>query len=211
MTFVFEDVIKLLLAIVAGGVIGAEREFHDKAAGFRTIILICTGATLFTIFSKDIGGTDDPARIAAAIVSGVGFLGAGVIMRGDGHVFGLTTSATIWLSAAVGMGIGAGQYVLIGIATGSIMVVLMLFPTVEGWINRLRDARTYEVVYPILPEKFDMLETMCTEIGLHVNYKHRVKSGDTMICTIQTYGSPEHHARLMDKLFADEDVKEFRV
>jgi len=77
MTMILEDVIKLLLAILIGGLIGAEREFRDKAAGFRTIIFICVGATLFTLFSLKLGGDEDPVRIAANIVSGVGFLGAG--------------------------------------------------------------------------------------------------------------------------------------
>jgi len=80
-----EDILKLVLAIVVGGLIGAEREFRDRAAGFRTIILICTGAALFTIFSVKLGGPDDPVRVAANIVTGVGFLGAGVLLRDGGR------------------------------------------------------------------------------------------------------------------------------
>ena len=79
-----EDVLKILLAVLIGGLIGAEREYRDKAAGFRTIILICVGATLFTILSFRLGGDGDPTRIAANIVSGVGFLGVGAILRGPG-------------------------------------------------------------------------------------------------------------------------------
>jgi putative Mg2+ transporter-C (MgtC) family protein len=76
-----KDVIKLLVAILIGGLIGAEREFRDKAAGFRTIIFICVGAALFTMYSIKIGGGEDPVRIAANVVSGVGFLGAGYYVR----------------------------------------------------------------------------------------------------------------------------------
>ena len=90
MTILLEDVIKLLLAVLVGGVVGAEREFRDKAAGFGTIILICVGATLFSIFSLKLGSDRDPVRIAANIVSGVGFLGAGVILQAGGRILGIT-------------------------------------------------------------------------------------------------------------------------
>ena len=105
--------IKLAAAVLVGGLIGAEREFRDKAAGFRTIIFIALGSTLFTVFSSLLAGQEnDPARIAANIVTGIGFLGAGAIMRDGGRVAGLTTAATIWLTAALGMGIGSGRILL---------------------------------------------------------------------------------------------------
>ena len=90
-----EDILKILLAVIAGGLIGIEREFRDKAAGFRTLIFICTGACLFTILSAKLA-PNDSVRIAANIVTGVGFLGAGVILRDGGKVIGLTTAAMIW-------------------------------------------------------------------------------------------------------------------
>ena len=103
-----EDVIKIVLAVSAGGLIGIEREFRDKAAGFRTLIFICAGACLFTILSFRLAANSDSTRIAANIVTGVGFLGAGVILRDGGRVIGLTTAAMVWLTAAIGMGIGGG-------------------------------------------------------------------------------------------------------
>ncbi len=133
-----EDVIKLLLAVLVGGLVGAEREFRDKAAGFRTIILICVGAALFTMFSLKLGGDMDPVRIAANIVSGVGFLGAGAIMRAGGRVLGITTASTIWLAAALGMGIGGGYYLLSGAAAGIILIVLWILPALERLIGNTR-------------------------------------------------------------------------
>ena len=94
MLFQPEDLLKLLLAVLAGGLIGSEREYRDKAAGFRTLIFICVGATLFTILSYSMATAGDPNRIAAGTVTGVGFLGAGVIMRDKGRVIGLTTAPT---------------------------------------------------------------------------------------------------------------------
>src|SRR5438552_15009551 len=104
--------IKLLLAAMLGGIIGIEREIRDKPAGLRTNILICVGSTLFmsisTKVSELLGG--DPTRIAAQIISGIGFLGAGAVLHSHGFVLGLTTAATIWVVAGVGMALGSGNY-----------------------------------------------------------------------------------------------------
>jgi putative Mg2+ transporter-C (MgtC) family protein len=205
-----EDVIKLLLAILIGGLIGAEREYRDKAAGFRTIIFICVGATLFTIFSLKLGGTEDPVRIAANIVSGVGFLGAGAILRGAGGVIGLTTASTIWLAAALGMGIGGGHYVLSGAATVAVLVVLWVFPVIEGWIDNIQHYRTYEVVCAA-DEKFEEIDSLFLKSGLRVRRGKRMKSGEGMICRWEAHGKPEKHVRLVEQLIAHADVKEFRV
>ena len=110
MDFVQEDAIRLGIALVIGGLIGAEREYHGKAAGLRTMIMICVGSTLFTMISDRIGGSGD--RIAANIVNGIGFLGAGIIFREDSRVKGLTTAATVWVVSALGMCVGAGQYMI---------------------------------------------------------------------------------------------------
>src|SRR5437763_9715667 len=104
--------LKLFLAAVLGGLIGLEREMRDKPAGLRTNIMICVGSTLFmslsTQVAKVLGG--DPTRIAAQIISGIGFLGAGAVLHSHGFALGLTTAATIWVVAGVGMAIGAGFY-----------------------------------------------------------------------------------------------------
>src|SRR5512136_439570 len=113
MSITIVEIVKILIAVLAGGAIGLERELHHKAAGFRTITLICMGASLFTILSNQIDGT---GRIASTIVTGIGFLGAGVIMQNANRVTGMTTAATIWLSAAIGMAIRNGAY-LLGLAT----------------------------------------------------------------------------------------------
>ena len=120
------DILTLLYAALLGGLLGLERQMHEKAAGFRTIILITVGATLFTMFSKRLAGPDESARIASNIVVGVGFLGAGVILRQEARITGLTTAATIWFAAAVGMGVAGGYLWLSGAATAIALVVLWL-------------------------------------------------------------------------------------
>lgn len=211
MVIPYEDLIKLGVAILVGGLIGAEREYHDKSAGFRTIIFICTGATLFTIFSIRLAGNSDPTRIAANSVSGIGFLGAGAILRDGGRVVGLTTAATIWLAAALGMGIGGGHYIFVGVATLGVLIVLWIFPGMERLIDNLRDHRTYHVVCPLIPEKFDEIEALIKACGLRIVSRKRLKSGDTMLCTWETIGTPKKHAAAAEKLFAHPDVREFRV
>src|SRR5512147_1576726 len=141
-----ENLIKLGMAVLVGGVIGAEREFQDKAAGFRTIILITLGSALFTIFSVSMDPGFTRTRIAANIVTGIGFLGAGAIVHEQGRIGGLTTAATIWLSAALGMGIGAGDLIFVLVATPVILIVLLLFPRLEIWIDHIRESRSYKIV-----------------------------------------------------------------
>jgi putative Mg2+ transporter-C (MgtC) family protein len=211
MTLLPVDIVKILLAILIGGLIGAEREFRDKAAGFRTIIFICVGATLFTIYSLKLGGDEDPVRIAASIVSGVGFLGAGAILRDSGRVMGLTTASTIWLAAALGMGVGGGHFSFSVIATGAVLIVFWAFPRIEAWIGNFRDARTYQVVSPSDPEIFEDLESLIITCGLRATSHRRIKSGEDMVCTWQVYGSPEDHDRFIDKLLAKAEVKSFKV
>jgi putative Mg2+ transporter-C (MgtC) family protein len=135
--------VKLGLAVLLGGIIGFERELSGKPAGLRTNILICVGAALLMDVSIRIGFADghrigDPGRIAAQIVSGVGFLGAGTIMQAQGMVTGLTSAATIWVVAAIGMTVGAGFYVE-GMTAGLLVTfVLAGLGKVEHWVRRAR-------------------------------------------------------------------------
>ena len=122
-----EDVYSIVLATVLGAAIGLERELSGKAAGLRTNVLICLGAAVFTIISKRmVVGTDGSiVRIAAQIVTGVGFLGAGAVIQDRRGVHGLTTAATIWLVASIGMACGAGFYKLACISTLLAVIVLV--------------------------------------------------------------------------------------
>jgi putative Mg2+ transporter-C (MgtC) family protein len=123
-----EDFLSIAFAVIFGAAIGAEREISGKAAGLRTNVLICLGAAVYTIVSKDMAaGTAEGSvtRIAAQIVSGVGFLGAGAIIQDRGGVHGLTTAATIWLVASIGMACGARFYHLAVAATLIAIVVLV--------------------------------------------------------------------------------------
>ena len=126
MTYELQAVIAIVLAVALGSMIGWERERSGKAAGLRTNILICLGAAVFTILSKYMAGDGDSwTRVAAQVVSGVGFWGAGAIIQDRGGIQGLTTAATIWLVSSIGMACGAGYYVLAGLTTIIAMIVLV--------------------------------------------------------------------------------------
>ena len=125
---------KLLLAMLCGGAIGVERELSRKPAGLRTNVLICFGAALYMIVSRHISGGaayTDPGRLAAQVVAGIGFLGAGVILRARGSITGLTTAATIFVVGAVGISIGEGLFSIAIFSTLLIIVVLVVLRRVE--------------------------------------------------------------------------------
>jgi len=139
-----ETVKRLLLAAALGGALGLEREWNQKDAGLRTNLLITMGSALFTIMSIDLSASSggDATRIAAQIVTGVGFLGAGAIMRTGGNIRGLTTAATIWVNAAVGVAVGGGEYHVALIATAVTLVALLTLNPVERAMERIRSSRS---------------------------------------------------------------------
>lgn len=205
-----ENLIKLGLSVMIGGVLGAEREFRDKAAGFRTLILITVGSALFTIFSMSMDPGNSMTRIAANVVTGIGFLGAGAIIREHGRVGGLTTAATIWLSAALGMGIGAGELNFVLISTFVILIVLLIFPRLEIWIDHIRESRSYRIVVSATnAEKVDKIYETLKACELTIYEHHQSKAGATIVGTWHTIGSPKNHEKFVSMLMKDKDIEEF--
>jgi putative Mg2+ transporter-C (MgtC) family protein len=207
-----DDLIKLLLALVLGGVIGWERELYDKPAGFRTNTLICVGSTLFTIFSLKIGiipGTDS-ARIAAQIVSGIGFLGAGAIIRRGEAVLGLTTAATIWFVASIGMGVGAGYYVTSSVGTALALAILVLFRKFENLVDRFHTTRTYHVILSADDEAVRELSRALDSCGLRVLGNKQVKSDNRYFYEITLPGRKDQHNPLLENLLKSPTVKEVK-
>jgi putative Mg2+ transporter-C (MgtC) family protein len=210
MDLLTENLIRVGFAVLIGGLIGAEREFRDKAAGFRTIILITVGSALFTIFSTSLDPGFTRTRIAANIVTGIGFLGAGAIVREHGRIGGLTTAATIWLAAALGMGIGAGELLFVAASTLIVIIVLLVFPRLEIWIDHIRESRTYKIVVSTANvEKIDKIHEALTAHQLTVYEHHQSKSGNTIVGTWNTIGSPKQHEKFSLLMVKDKDVEDF--
>ncbi|MCD6577349.1 MAG: MgtC/SapB family protein [Anaerolineaceae bacterium] len=212
MIFIPDDFYRLGMALLVGAIIGAERERNKKAVGLRTLILISLGSALFTILSYrlSISNTFDPGRIAANIVSGIGFLGAGVILEERGRVTGLTTAATIWLTAALGMAAGAGEYILSAGSAIMALVVLLLFTRFEEYLEISTETRVYQITTKVSWEKYKQLKSLFKEYHLPIqNYKQE-KNEDEMVCTFEVYGTTKRHDKLVQKLLNDKQIKELR-
>jgi putative Mg2+ transporter-C (MgtC) family protein len=200
--------LRIVLSVAAGAIIGAEREYRSKSAGFRTIMLISLGSCLFTIFSAFINPAE-PERIAVGIVSGIGFLGAGVIFKSDNRVTGLTTAATIWATAAIGMGIGAGYYLYAGAACLLSLLVLMLFTPLENYIDRKNQVRSYKIVCKYDDEKLKFYENRFKHH--HLFFKRGAQSlNDKYLSGVWiVQGSEKNHEKFIAEILQDNDVKEF--
>lgn len=162
MTPFAQDLLSLAVALCLGAFIGLERELSDKAAGLRTNILICLGSCLFAILSREIAGAGggDPTRISSYIVSGIGFLGAGAIMREGEHVTGLTTAATIWVVAAIGVAVGSHFYSLGAAVAVMTLVVQSIFPHLDTMIDELRQRHTFKIVSDLDDDGLEGIKTI---------------------------------------------------
>jgi putative Mg2+ transporter-C (MgtC) family protein len=147
MVILLDELIKISLSLLFGSLLGLEREYRNKPAGFRTIALICLGATLYTILSHRLSPQGDGDRIAANIVTGIGFIGAGVIFKNNSNVFGLTTAATIWVAAGMGMAVGAGAYTLAFVVLVVVLTVLSLFEYLRDSFDTFHTRRLYAIRY----------------------------------------------------------------
>jgi putative Mg2+ transporter-C (MgtC) family protein len=206
-----EILLRFLLAGLWGGLVGAEREYRGKAAGFRTTIMISIGACFFTMMSIIIGGHANADRIASNIVTGIGFLGAGVIFHGDNRVNGITTAATIWAVAAVGMGIGAGYYFASACACVLILFVLAVLPYVETYIDILHQTKTYTIRCDFSEGSLDHYEQLMAGYKLKYRLIRQMKHDAEWILTWEVRGHSRKHKELVQAIAADDSVKRFEV
>ena len=205
---------KLLLATVLGGAIGLEREMAGKPAGLRTNILICVGAALFTQLSVDLAQVGyaqdgrpfgDTTRIAAQIVSGIGFLGAGAILHGEGAVVGLTTAATVWVVAAIGTAVGAGAFIDATGGTALIMLVLVgLRPFEQRLAAKRRRVRATLRVKPGV--SFDAFEALILKNGVHVFSRRTFEHDSDRTFELELIGATKQFDLLCDRLRTQKDV-----
>jgi putative Mg2+ transporter-C (MgtC) family protein len=192
-----EPLLRLVLAATLGGIIGLEREASGKPAGFRTNILICIGAALVTELSisvaRDVtlpgGFRSDPGRLAAQIVSGVGFLGAGTIIQARGSVVGLTTAATLWVVASIGMAVGAGAYTQAIFGTALVLLALMMLGRFEDYLLPYHfQERMLRVTMKPSSELMDGVETYLSGLGYRVRVLEIERKDDVYIVSISARG-----------------------
>lgn len=207
MNFAQEDIVRLSVALVIGGLIGAEREYHGKAAGLRTMIMICVGSALFTLASGRIGSSGD--RIAANIVNGIGFLGAGIIFREDNRVKGLTTAATVWAVSALGMCVGGGHYDIAIVGFAFILGPLWLLVRFANRIQRLNQTRDYKIVTTFHNKTLKQYEKLFEEHNLSPTRSQQQRIGTDIIGHWRVDGSEQNHEKCIKRLLNDPEVKEF--
>lgn len=204
---------RLLLATVLGGMVGWDREVHGKPAGLRTNILICVGATLITDLSLRfpllVSGDAvqaDPGRIAAQIVSGIGFLGAGTILQSRGSVTGLTTAATLWVVAGIGMAVGSGHEVA---AVGTaVLVLLVLLPLgrLERHVSRVRRGRNLHVEIARSATAADDVTSVLMDEGLEPRSESIEVKRDRLVLHFHVIGDEAAFGEARRRLTQREDV-----
>jgi len=209
-------IIRILVAAVFGGVLGLERDIRGRAAGFRTHLLVCAGSALFTILSShistsgvftpsDFTAVTDPGRIAAQIVTGIGFLGAGVIIKEGFTIRGLTTAACLWITAAIGMATGAGFYTIAALTTLLALFSLLLLRRLERFYRR-DSYRDLEITVPNEVNIQKVIDTV-RDIGIMIvffdlerDYENRVTTARMSLRLFHRGSADDLSHRLIEKL-----------
>lgn len=210
--------IKVLISILCGGLIGLERELKNKPAGIKTNILICLGSCLYTIISlliaqsfTDTGYHGDPARIAAQIVPGIGFIGAGAIMQSRASVLGLTTAATIWIVAAIGMCIGSGYPVVSFVFTMTVLFTLLAIDRVENKFIGRSGARALEIVFDDTDGAVrTAINQVMTNDEIALDDFDIARNGDQYILRIQYTNKSTQHKRFILDLWGIKGIREVK-
>lgn len=203
--------LKFLVAVICGGAIGMERETTGKPAGLRTSILVCLGSTLFTIMSIDMGRAlgGDGTRIAAQIISGIGFLGAGVILHSKGGIKGVTTAAMIWVLAALGLMIGAGHLLsAIGVSAAIVVMILLLGRLEDRIHQRLGQSMSF-----VLSPNAETLRRFLGVIHAHDESIQDLEITDDdrpPVVTFTFVGSNSDRREFLQSLYAVDGVRKTR-
>jgi putative Mg2+ transporter-C (MgtC) family protein len=209
---------KVVMAIICGGMVGIERELKGKPAGFKTQILICLGACLYTIVSTlvsmsfaDSGYHGDPARIAAQVVSGIGFIGAGAIMQSRVSVVGLTTAATIWTVAAIGMCIGAGYPLVAVVFTMTVLFTLLAIDKLENKFIGRDGSWGLEIIFddPDGAVRSQINQVMTSD-EIALDDFDISRSGENYVLRMQHTASPAVHKRFILDLWGIKGIREVR-
>jgi putative Mg2+ transporter-C (MgtC) family protein len=201
-TVVSFTIIRLFLAAVLGAIIGLERQLRKKPAGLRTNIFICFGSAMFTILSdqlaRDYGG--DHTRVAAQIIPGIGFIGAGSILHARGSVTGLTTAATLFVVASVGMAAGGGLYLTAIFATGVMLITLAVLGRLERIFELKTYRQSYEVVGRSVEEVLGTVNRILSEEHLSMQGVHAASVGGQSRVVFEVDGPSEEHKTLSLRL-----------
>lgn len=200
------ELLSVLLSILVGGLIGAEREYRSKSAGLRTMILVCLGSCLFTILSRILEAGTGEARIISNIVVGIGFLGAGVIFKENNKVNGITTASTVWVVAALGMALGGGFYKGALLAAGAVLMILGLLMVLERQIEKINQFRIYRLVFSVSDNEIVQIESIFRRFHLKPILRNKKKEGGNVICTWKVQGRQNRHEAIFEHFLKNEHI-----
>lgn len=209
-SFNHEDLFLIFLSIIIGLVIGAEREYKNKAAGLRTLMLVSVGSCTFTILSLKIGFAN-PDRLAANIVTGIGFLGAGAIFKDENRVNGITTACTIWVMAALGMCIGSGHIYLGMLSAAAVVFVLLSLIPLERWIETTNKIITYRITTAYEKGTAGRFEKLFADFKLRSMIVAQVKHNETLTITWRIRGHKKNHQELTAFLLNDAAIHRIEI
>jgi putative Mg2+ transporter-C (MgtC) family protein len=214
-------ILRILVGAILGGVIGFERERHDQPAGLRTHMILVIGSTLAMILSVNLGHIYarenlpfDPARLAAQVISGIGFLGAGAILRYGNNVKGLTTATSLWTMAIVGLAVGAGYYLVSVVATALMLGVLTLLNMIE---NRFVRSIVSRLIIIEAGYRKGLVRTIRETIAQHCerqmnfNAQRDVKSNRLRISTLARFANNEPIEMLIDSLYEIDEIESIKI
>lgn len=204
-----EVLTKLGLALLLGTIIGIEREYKNKSAGLRTLILICVGSTLFTMLSYELGANNETGRIASNIVTGIGFLGAGAILREGLTVSGLTTASSIWVTAALGMAVGAGEYYMSIFATLIVLGVLTMFGYLQPIIESYRKAIELHITFSGEQDTEVDVETEMRRFSLKFEKVRTTKRDGDLILLYEVSGPKDQINLFLQSLNGNKAIRSF--
>ncbi len=195
------------MALAIGAIIGAEREYRSKSAGLRTMIMVSLASCLFTILSIKIG-VQNPDRLAANILTGLGFLGAGVIFKDDNRISGITTATTIWMVAALGMAAGAGYEYLACVGIVLVLVVLVFLVYFQERIEAIHQSRNYRILCDYQQETLDKYEELFKQYHMKILRGVQNKTEKQIVGRWVLIGSAQNHKKLTNYLLLDQEIKE---
>jgi putative Mg2+ transporter-C (MgtC) family protein len=206
-------ILRLVLAAVLGGAIGLEREFRRKPAGLRTNMFICFGCAMFTVMSDQLAGGfgGDHTRVAAQIIPGIGFIGAGSILHARGSVTGLTTAATIFVVASIGMAAGGGLYITAVFATGVILIALALLGKAETRFALKSVVHTYEVAGKSTDTVLEELDSILEAEQLAMRDVHAASFDGASRIVFGVEASRTEHDTLLVRLHQCKQFSSIRV
>ncbi len=202
------EIVLILISIAIGLVIGTEREYQNKSAGLRTFVLVCFGSCVYTVLSQKIG-TQSPDRIAANIITGIGFLGAGVIFKDENRISGINTATTIWATASLGMAVGSDHIYLAFFGTALVILILRLLSFLQNYIDNRHKIADYRLVTSS-EEEYKYCKDLFVQLDLRSQLVKQEYNNEMLTSVWRLTGTATKHLTLTKQLRDDHKIRAYQ-